>query len=118
MIAIFPEIAACAKAGDVERLAILVRRYYGGNQTLAPEPCVETLLEAAGLGVKRLPMATLGALLAKDERGRFTIVALLNEQKEQDEHPATRFLLAHMLGHFLLDIQPLIATGDWQVSGY
>ena len=34
MIAIFPELVACARSGDVERLAIMVRRYYGLREEL------------------------------------------------------------------------------------
>jgi len=115
MIAIFPEIAAAAAAGDVERLAILVRRYFGGQETFAPKPGVVPLLMSAGLEVRRLAMDTLGALVAKDERGAFSITAIVSERLDIED---SRFLLAHMLGHYLLDVQPLIARGDWQMSGY
>jgi hypothetical protein len=127
MIAIFPEIVQCAASGDVERLAILFRKYYGGKQTAAPRPSLTALLGAAGLSVRHLgdaagragaqatAAAPVGALLAKDERGAFTITAVI---QGTEEDAATRFLLAHQLGHYLLDIQPLIASGDWQVSGF
>ncbi len=115
MIAIFPEIAAAALAGDVERLAILVRRYFCDREAHAPNPDVARLMINAGMEVKTLPMDTLGALLAKDERGAFNITCVVHERTEE---PAKRFLLAHMLGHYLLEIQPLIARGDWQISGY
>ncbi len=115
MIAIFPEIVAAAAAGDVERLAILVRRYFCDRETFAPKPDVGRLMINAGMEVKTLPMDTHGALLAKDERGAFTITAVVNERVDETQR---RFLLAHMLGHYLLEIQPVIARGDWQASGY
>jgi Zn-dependent peptidase ImmA (M78 family) len=116
MIAIFPEIAAAAAAGDVDRLAILVRRYFCDRETFAPKPDIGRLMINAGMDVKHLPMDTFGALLAKDERGAFTVTAVINERVVDE--PQRRFLLAHMLGHFLLEVQPVIARGDWQVSGY
>jgi len=115
MIAIFPEIAASAVAGDVEKLAILVRRYFGGAQTYVPRPNIAMLVEGAGLSLRRIALPSEGALLAKDERGAFTIVMVVNQGLEAS---AARFLQAHLLGHYLLDVQPLIARGDWAVSGY
>jgi Zn-dependent peptidase ImmA (M78 family) len=115
MIAIFPELAAAAAAGDAERLAILVRRYFGGPETHAPRPDVERLALEAGITVERLPLDAHGALLAKDEKGRFTIVAVIPAGADAQ---TARFVLAHQLGHYFLDIQTLIARGDWQVSGY
>lgn len=116
MIAIFPEIAAAAAAGDVDRLAILVRRYFCDRETFAPKPDVGRLMINAGMEVKSLPMDTLAALLAKDERGTFRITAVISDRMNDDAQK--RFLLAHMLGHYLLEVQPVIARGDWQVSGF
>lgn len=114
MIAIFPEIVAASAQGDVERLAVLARRYYGGGDTYAPRPDVRSLLLYAGVDVETLPLGAPGAVIAKDERGTFQIVAIAGEVKDPAE---ARFLLAHMLGHVLLDVLPVIARGDWQVSG-
>ena len=115
MIAIFPEIVATSSAGDVERLAILVRRYFGGAQTYAPKLDLAALVESAGLSLRFLGLSSEGALLAKDERGAFSIVMVVNQRLDSR---ATQFMIAHLLGHYLLDIQPIIARGDWQVSGY
>lgn len=115
MIAIFPEIAALALAQDVERLAILVRRYFGGTGIYAPRLDVEALLATFGLKIRRLPEIQHGALLAKDQRGTFEIIALVKTATDQ---VLERFLLAHLLGHYLLDVQPMIARGEWQVSGF
>jgi hypothetical protein len=108
-------LVTAARAADVERLAVLVRRYFGGTDTFRPQPDVERLVRTAGIRIERLPTGGRGALLAKDERGKFAIVAVVEPGLDA---ATTRFLLAHQLGHFLLDVQPLIAQGDWQVSGY
>ena len=79
MIAIFPEIAACAASGNVEKLAVLVRKYFGGDQTYAPKLDTMKLMQQAGLEVQVLPIASQAALLAKDENGAFRIVAVLSE---------------------------------------
>ena len=118
MIAIFPELVSAADAGDMERLAVLARRYFGGANTFAPLLPMEQLLASAGLRVLPLTqdrIGGVGALLAKDERGAFTIVVAL---RADVTGPARPFLLAHLLGHFLLDVQPLIARGEWRVSGF
>lgn len=114
MIAIFPEIVAAAAKGDVERLAVLARKYFGAGDAYAPRLDVQALLVYAGVEVEALPLETPGALVAKDERGAFKIVAIVGTHRDEAE---TRFLLAHMLGHVMLDILPVIARGDWQVSG-
>lgn len=114
MIAIFPEIVAAAAQSDVERLAVLARKYFGAGDTYAPKPDVQALLTYAGVEVEALPLDTPGALVAKDERGTFSIVAIVGTRRDEVE---TRFLLAHMLGHVMLDILPVIARGEWQVSG-
>lgn len=115
MIAIFPETLASAAKGDIEELAIVTRRYYGGEEKFAPCPDIVGLTTAVGLEVKTLPLDGLGALVAKDEQGVFSITAFLAPLGDK---VAARFLLAHMLGHYFLDIQPLIAKGDWQRSGF
>ena len=115
MIAIFPEIVSCAAAADLERLAVLVRLYFGGDETFAPVLETEQLLIGAGIEVQRLPLDYEGALLAKDERGAFRIVAVVRQGLTKIEE---RFLLAHLLGHYLLDIQPMIAGGELQVRGF
>lgn len=115
MIAIFPELVNLARSADLEKLAVMTRRYYGREDTFRPQPDVEGLLRHAGIRVERLPHASEATLLAKDEHGKFVIIAII----QPDLEPAVaRFLLAHQLGHYLLDIQPLIAQGDWQVSGF
>ena len=115
MIAIFPEIASRAAAGDAEGLGILIRKYFGGAEPTAPRIDMRNLISSVGIKIEAMTLPALAALLAKDDRGSFEIVALL---KQGLDPLAERFMLAHMLGHFLFDIQPQIARGEWTVSGF
>jgi len=115
MIAIFPEIAACSASGDLERLGILVRNYFGEDQKFAPNLNMSQIMKNVGIDVQRLPLDGRAALLAKDEKGVFQIFSVLTEGLSPEEE---KFILAHQLGHFLMHVQPLIARGDWNVSGY
>jgi hypothetical protein len=115
MIAIFPEIASRAAAGDVDGLGILIRRYFGGAEPSAPRIDVRSVISSVGIKVESMALPSLAALLAKDDKGSFEIVALL---KQGLDPVSERFMLAHMLGHFLFDIQPQIARGEWTLSGF
>ncbi len=115
MIAIFPEIVTTAAAGDVERLAILVRKYFGADETRAPRIDVAKVVESAGLNVRRLSIDAHGALLAKDERGSFQIAIVLHPHLAA---APSQFMMAQLLGRYLLEVQPLIARGECQVSGF
>jgi hypothetical protein len=115
MIAIFPELATCAARGDVEKLAVLARRYFGAGDGRAPKLDVHGLLEDAGLKVKRIPFDPAGALVGRDEGGAFTVAVIVSERLDEDQE---RFLLAHALGHYLFDVQPPLSRGEWQASGF
>ena len=115
MIAIFPAISSCAASGDMERLSVLIRDYFGGEGKFAPQISVEVVYQNAGIPLAQLSVDGIGALVAKDQSGRFEITAVTNP------HGGTyhgRFLMAHMLGHYFLHVQPFIARGDWLVSGF
>src|SRR5687767_12375970 len=84
MIAIFPELSAAAAAADVERLAVLVRRYFGGSEVFSPRPAVKDLVRRVGIDVETFPVNAHGALLAKDERGAFKIVAVVGPDASPD----------------------------------
>ncbi len=116
MIAIFPEIIALARGADVERLSIAARKYFEGGRP-SPRPDLGRLLSAAGLSVATVssPAAPIGALVARDHRGAFKIGAVL--APGLDELTA-RFVLAHLFGHYLLDVLPLIAAGDYAAGGF
>ncbi len=115
MIAIFPEITHCAASGDIERLGVLVREYFGGPEKFSPRLSVATVLENLGIRVVRSEVDGVGALLASDQKGVFSVTFVLtNEPLAFDQ----RFLLAHLFGHYLLHVQPYIARGDWAASGF
>jgi len=115
MIAIFPEIMTATESGDVEKLAILARKYFAGKDRFRPAPDVNALAESAGISIERIPLEVHGILAAKDVKGTVTVAAFLNKNLGDEEG---RFLLAHMLGHFFFEIIPLVARGEWSASGF
>jgi Zn-dependent peptidase ImmA (M78 family) len=115
MIAIFPEIMAATANGDVEKLAILARKYFGGKDRFRPAPDMRSMCESAGLAFDRVPLEVHGMLAARDEKGTATVAAFVNRNLPPDEE---RFLLAHMLGHFFFEMMPRIATSEWSASGF
>lgn len=116
MMAIFPEIAAAVAANDIEQIAVLVRKYFGGDQTYRPQPDIELIFKDIGLPIFTKDIDSKAALIAKDEKGRFDVVSIHAQEKRG--YCERRFLLAHQLGHYFLHMQPLIARGDWRSSGF
>ncbi len=116
MIAIFPEIVTCVASGDLERLSIIVRRYFA--RTDAQRPCLDmrVILGNLGIEVQKINYPDFGSLLARDDKGQFHITIVLSDRPLLQEQE--RFLLAHMLGHYLLHVQPKIAQGEFTVSGF
>lgn len=115
MIAIFPEIMSATDSGDVEKLAILARKYFAGKDRFRPAPDLNALAESAGISIERLPLEVHGILAARDVKGTVTVAAFVNKSLAADEE---RFLLAHMLGHFFFEIIPMVARGEWNASGF
>jgi Zn-dependent peptidase ImmA (M78 family) len=115
MIAIFPEIMSATDSGDVEKLAILARKYFAGKDRFRPAPDLNALAESAGISIERVPLEVHGVLAAKDVKGTVTVAAFVNKNLGADEQ---RFLLAHMLGHFFFEIIPMVARGEWSASGF
>lgn len=116
MIAIFPEIIALARGAEIERLSVAARKYFETGRT-TPRPDLVRLLKAAGLSVATVksPAAPIGALVARDKKGAFEIGAVLSPTVDE---LTARFVLAHLFGHYLLDILPLIAAGDYAAGGF
>jgi Zn-dependent peptidase ImmA (M78 family) len=114
MIAIFPEISNCAAQGDVERLAVLCRQYFGGDETAAPQIDLLRIFQDMGISVGSQNLDSFGAIAVKDERGRFQMALAYQRGLALEEE---RFLLAHMIGHVLFDLQPRILAGELKVSG-
>ena len=115
MIAIFPEIAAAVQKKDVELTACLVRKYFGGESANAPRLDCHKMFHASGIAIEQAPIAPVAALIVKDEHGRVQIRAMV--RRDVADPAELRFLLAHLMGHFVLHIQPQIARGEWQLSG-
>ena len=115
MIAIFPELASAAASGDIELLAVLVRKYFAGKRASGPRVLVSTMVEASGIKLLNVPLDYPGALVVKDEMGRFSVSMLISDKVAAEDRA---LLMAHLFGHFLLHCQPLLARGDWPNTGF
>jgi len=112
MIAIFPRLAACAAAKDIEKLAVMVRTQYGFT---SPALDAAALLSAIGVENESLQLDCAGNLLVRDEKGQFSVIALV---PAGIPNAVRQFRLAHLLGHFLLDVQGGIASGTYKGHGF
>lgn len=115
MLAIFPEISTAAQTGDTERLSILARRYFGAGAATAPSIDVAGLIQNSGIPITRMCIKEFGAIAVRDERGHVQCSIVTREGLTAEEE---RFLLGHLLGHFLLHVQPRIARTEWTSSGF
>lgn len=115
MIAIFPELASAAVAGNIEELAILVRRYFGGEEARVPKPDIARIMAVAGIQLVRSPIDSLAAIAVDDTNGRFRIVLFIGDRLNPYEE---RFAISHCLGHIFLEIQPRIAAGQAGKLGF
>lgn len=116
MIAIFPKIANLAARNDYENLTCLIRKYYGKDEVYSPDLDMELIFKSIGIGISYLKLDTRAALIAKDESGRFQISAVLNDERwGRFEQKVT---LAHLLGHYLLHVEPSIARGELNRIGF
>lgn len=110
MLALFPEILHTVSSGDLETLACLVRKYFADQHIYNPRLRVEPLLINAGLELSRDDIGDAARLFAADHRGAWH-ASLILAPKLRD--PAeVNFTLAHLFGHFLCEIQPLMASGE------
>ena len=116
MIAIFPEIENCVSSGRTEQLVCLVRQYFAGRLVYAPALDPARVLEGVGIGVSFMSLDSMAALLARDEKGAFRVALVLNEDLR--ESPDRNFMMAHLMGHYFLHIQPRIAAGEFCISGF
>jgi hypothetical protein len=115
MLALFPELSACAKAKDIEKLAILVRTYFAGADATKAQFDVLSTVRQFGIPVGVAPIKYFGAIAVRDDGGDIRASILVRENLEAKQQ---RFILAHILGHFLLQIQPRLASSDWRSSGF
>ncbi|MCX6130298.1 MAG: ImmA/IrrE family metallo-endopeptidase [Proteobacteria bacterium] len=114
MFALFPEIVQVASSGDLESLACLVRKYFADRQIYSPKLRVEPLLLKAGFDLSRDTIQDAACLRAADHRGAWHVSIVLSPtlQEQQDMN----FTLAHLFGHFLCEIQPLMARGELRLQ--
>jgi hypothetical protein len=115
MIAIFPELALAASSGNAEELAVLVRRYFGGDEARSANPDISKMLAAAGIALVRAPIDVFAAVAVEDNNGRFRIVVAVNDRLDKVEE---RFALGHCMGHIFFEIQPKIAAGQVGKIGF
>ncbi len=113
MIAIFPETLTFAEKGMIEHLAVSARRYF--ERLRSPLLDLDGLLRNMGIAVEVTGIDGFGALLAQDRQGRFTITMVL--EKKSDGF-SQKFIKAHLLGHYLLHLQPMIARGELGSYGF
>ncbi len=115
MIEIFPKIASCAASGDIEQLAILCRQYFGGDESKSPKIDIESIFTDMGIQIAEQELDYYGAVAARDAKGRFEIAVAFQKDLPLEEK---RFLLAHIFGHVLLEIQTAVATSELSLSGF
>jgi Zn-dependent peptidase ImmA (M78 family) len=61
------------------------------------------------------PIKYFGAIAVRDDGGDIRASILIRDNLEPNQQ---RFVLAHMLGHFLMEIQPRLASSEWKSSGF
>jgi Zn-dependent peptidase ImmA (M78 family) len=115
MLAIFPEISAAVQSGNLEQISILARRYFASGSWSAPCIDVARLVKESGIPIVRLRLKEYGAIALRDEKGSIQCsIAIRDDLSAEDE----AFLLAHLIGHYLLHIQPKLARTEWTASGF
>ena len=116
MFAIFPEILHAAERHDQETLACLVRKYFAGQDLYAPRIRVEALLESMGILCTREVAPYFARIQVIDHRGHYRIsVGIPSRPLELRE---VNFTLAHLLGHFLNEFLPQMASAELSAEAY
>jgi Zn-dependent peptidase ImmA (M78 family) len=110
MLALFPEILHTVTSGDLETLACLVRKYFADKHIYSPRLRVEPLLINAGLELSRDDIGDAARLFAADHRGAWHASVIVSPSLRDPGE--LNFTLAHLFGHFLCEIQPLMARGE------
>lgn len=114
MFAIFPEILNQTSAGDLEAVTCLVRKYFGDGQVFTPNLRVSELCANAEIKVRPDARNIAARMEAWDANGQFRIeISVHPDIKNQRE---LNYILALMLGHVFLDLQPKMAKGELQRS--
>lgn len=109
MFTIFPELVRCAWANEEERLAILAHRYFGNGEVLRTRAEFEEMLTKAGIVLcYETSLDSYGTLLIREERINTPIFCV----KKDLDWVEQRFLIASLLGRFLLDYQVKYVSGN------
>lgn len=118
MLAIFPETLSYVEKGMVEHIAVSTRKTY--QKKIAPKLDLKELVKAMGIRLESTRYHSLAALVAQDNQGRFTVSMIISDRIFQNggDQESFQFLLAHMLGHYLIHLQPMIARGELDSLGY
>ena len=116
MFAIFPEILQVAQKGDLETLACLVRKYFAERQVYAPRLRVEPLLSMMGISFTREPSPFAARIQVLDLKGQYRVAITIDARLLDTGE--INYTLAHLLGHFLLAMQPLMARGELSAEAY
>lgn len=115
VLAIFPEITACAQSGDLEKLVLMVRQYFAPGSASSLCLDVNALVTNFGIPVRAEFLDYSGALAVGDVRGEFRASIVVNRSAGREQQ---NFALSHLLGHFILHVQPILSSGDWKRSGF
>lgn len=114
MFAIFPEILNQTLAGDLEAVTCLVRKYFADGQVFTPNLRVTDVCANAEIKVRPEARNQAARMEAWDANGQFRIeITVHPDIKNQRE---LNYILALMLGHVFLDLQPKMAKGELQRS--
>jgi hypothetical protein len=113
-LSLFPKILKASEAKDFEALAILMRQLFGGLSGPKPVLDLDHLLKEFGLIFQEKPIH-LGTIALDDRKGQLRIGASIRPGLPFFE---SLFLKAHILGHFLIHLQPAIARGDGPMTGF
>jgi hypothetical protein len=115
MLALFPEISQKAQIGDLESLAVLIRTYFAGEQATKPRLDALATVRSFGIPVGMAPIKYFGAIAVRDDSGDIRASIIIRDQLTREQQS---FVLCHLLGHFVLQIQPRLAKTEWTSSGF
>lgn len=115
MLALFPEITACVKEGNVERLAETTGQYFASKANSGGVLDAFALASNVGIPVRLDFLDYVGAIAVSDSRGDIKASIAINRSAGREQQT---FTICHLLGHFFLHIQPALEKGEWKNSGF
>lgn len=115
MLALFPEITACVKEGNLEKLADTIRHYFAPKTDYGSSFDPFELTSNFGIPVRIDFLDYFGAIAVSDTRGDIKASIVISRSSGREQQA---FTLCHLLGHFILHIQPSLTRGEWRSSGF